>query len=441
MSKKNITIIVIIIIAIFIAIGYWLYMDSGAQGIPFFSKPTGNTTASNGNGNIFSPLNGNGTQNQQRQPITNRNTSNTSSTSTTISTPTSPIPSVRQLSTNPVGGMGASTTASSSIVRWIDRGTGYIYQADSNSLNILELSNTTVPMVYQSFWNHNTSAFIFRSLNGDSNTITNFFAQLSPVIASSTLNNSNGSTTANSPTLSARTPFTLKGVPLPSDTSEIAVSPTGDKIFTLTSGIGYVSQFDGSKINQIFTTPLSEVNVEWPVDTTIAITTKGNSALPGFLYFVNSKTGVFSGILANINGLDTLTNKDATEVLFTSSIDSSIITYVHNVKSGTDQELAFNTLPEKCVWSAINKSDLICAVPSKIPSGDYPEAWYKGTAFFNDSLWEINTSTGVAHQISNLLSTAGTSIDAENLVLDPKENILYFINKKDLSLWSVRLNS
>jgi hypothetical protein len=79
-------------------------------------------------------------------------------------------------------------------------------------------------------------------------------------------------------------------------------------------------------------------------------------------------------------------------------------------------------------------------VPTSAPNGGYPDAWYKGTASTIDKMIEVDTDTGSVHNVSNLSQDAKTSIDAEWLALDPSERFLYFVNKKDLSLWSVDLN-
>jgi hypothetical protein len=79
-------------------------------------------------------------------------------------------------------------------------------------------------------------------------------------------------------------------------------------------------------------------------------------------------------------------------------------------------------------------------VPSQAPTGVWPDDWYKGIASPSDKLWEIDTDTGNTHSVSNLIQDAKTSIDAEWLALDPKGQFLYFVNKKDLSLWSVDLD-
>lgn len=444
MSKTTFTLIIIIVIAALVGGGYWFYIENTGNVNPGSNPVTNNN--STGTGNIFSPLAGN---NISKVTTTGSNPSNTTgTTSLQNQTNSSPVPSLRELSSTPVGGMSASTTGTTTDVRWIDRGTGYVYQASSNSLAITELSNTTVPMIYQSFWNRNLNAFIFQSLDDTTNAITNFYTVLSPMSQTTPVT---GTTTMSaSSTLSTNTPYQLRGEPLPSNISEIAINPEHTSVFTLalsadsavdSSGIGSISQFDGSKKTEIFNTPLTQVNAEWPADNTIALTTKGSATEPGFLYFVNPKTGVFSNILANTKGLDTLTNHDASLVLYSASGGTNgLTTSIYDIKAGTTQILAFNTLPEKCSWSSINKDDLICAVPSSIPSAQYPDAWYQGTIAFSDSIWEINITTGEVHELADLASLSGKQIDAENLTLDSKENFLYFINKRDLTLWSLSLD-
>jgi hypothetical protein len=441
MSKTTFTLIIIIVIIALVGGGYWFYIKNTGIIPNLNGNPVANTN-STGTGNIFSPLAGN---NVSRETTTGSNPSNTTgTTSLQNQTNSSPVPTLRELSSTPVGGMSASTTGTTTVVRWIDRGTGYVYQVNSNSLAITELSNTTVPMIYQSFWNRNLNAFIFQSVDDTTNTVTTFYTVLSL------------SPTSTSTNLSTNTSYQLRGEPLPSNITEIALNPEHTSVFTLAlsgnsaendnlatdnSGIGYISQFDGSKKTEIFSTPLTQVNVEWPADNTITLTTKGFSDTPGFLYFVSPKTGVFTNILANVNGLDTLTNHDASLVLYSASGGTNgLITSVYDVKAGTTQTLAFNTLPEKCLWSSINKDDLICAVPSRIPSASYPESWYQGTISFSDSIWEINITTGEVHELADLAKLSGKQIDAENLTLDPKENFLYFINKRDLTLWSLGLD-
>ena len=430
MSKKTFTLIIVIVLAAIGAAYYWFFVRNASPSIDTSSG------TSQGGSSIFG--NNGSLGNQGGKPA-----SSTKPVSTEDQ-PGMPVPVLRELSKTPVGGMAASTTASSTIIRWIDRGVGRVYQAYSDNTVIDELSNTTIPRVYSTYWNHNTTSFILQSVAEDSDKVTSFYATLFPVTQLSATSSG-----------AASTPFELRGSSLPSATLAVAISPKGDRVFTLENNAlnnpqktnvidmtstGYISQFNGTKKSQVLSTPLSRLNIEWPEENTLAITTKGSAGSAGFLYFVNPKDGLFNKILGNIGGLSTLTSKDASRVLYTASTDTGIKSSLYNVKTGSSQDMIFNTMPEKCVWSTLQKNILYCAVPSTIPSATYPDDWYKGSVSFSDSIWEVDTTTGDAHQIVNLLKVAGTTIDATNLVLDPQENYLYFINNKNLTLWSLELN-
>lgn len=429
MNKKTFTFIILIIL---IALGgayYWFFVRTSSLSV----------NGSNGNGNsgngIFAPFGQTGQSNVS-------GSSNSSSSASNIPT-ASNIPALRELSNMPVGGMMSSTTASTTIARWIDRGTGHVYQAYSDNTDIDEISNTTIPMIYESYWNNPATAFIFQSLADNSEAVTTFYAALTANAASTA---STSSSTIQS------TQYSLTGSPLPSGTLAIAASPAGGKsgnqVFTLVAdgnggSVGYISNFDGSKKTEIFDTPLRQLNAQWPATNTIALTTKGTSSGAGFLYFVNPKTGTFTKVIGGMDGLATLVNANATEVLYshTSGTGTGITTSVYDITTNQNQDLPFDTLAEKCVWSRLQTNDLYCAIPATIPSANYPDAWYQGTISFNDSIWEIDTITGDVHELIDLSKPAGEPIDAEDLQLSPNENFLYFVNKKDLSLWSFDLNA
>ena len=128
------------------------------------------------------------------------------------------------------------------------------------------------------------------------------------------------------------------------------------------------------------------------------------------------------------------------KVIFSSTKNSIINTYLYNTKDGSTQDVIFKTLVDKCVWSNMHTNEVYCAVPVEFPQALYPDDWYRGKVSFVDQIWHLDTDTGEVHLLANLLSLSNKLIDATDLSLDPKENFLYFINKNDLSLWSLDLN-
>ncbi|MBU6232354.1 hypothetical protein KGP36_07005, partial [Patescibacteria group bacterium] len=106
--------------------------------------------------------------------------SNSSATSTSFGTVANggTIPALRLLSSTPVGGYGASTTGSTTIVRWIDRGRGNVIEAREDSLGLTTISNTVLPRIYESAWNKNLTSFVGGMLETDTGIPTFVYANI-----------------------------------------------------------------------------------------------------------------------------------------------------------------------------------------------------------------------------------------------------------------------
>ena len=337
------------------------------------------------------------------------------------------IPKLRQLSLEPVSGISASSTKDTTVFRFIDRGTGHIYEADSLSSQINKISNTTLPKTYESYWNKNLTAFVTRYLKDDGDDITNFYAEL----------RSTGTSTA-------VTPFEIKGRYLSTDIDQITVSPNKDKIFAWNidndRGVGYISAFDEKSRVKIYDTPMTQVIIDWPETNNISITTKASAVANGYTYIIDTKTGIMKKIFGGVRGLSAKVSRDLSTVIYSGSKINGFGTSLFNIKNSISQEMPLKTLVDKCVWSSIRKNEVYCAVPTEIPDGIYPDDWYKGNVLFIDKIWHLDTATGEVHLLADLLNLSDKLIDATDLALDEKENFLYFINKRDLTAWSLDLS-
>ena len=423
-EKYIIGIIMILIIAIFAC--WYFFMRSPHLTTDNSNPPQGTGFHPFGN----PPTAGNGTK-----------PANNTGSSTLSNNPVAKIPTLRLLSNTPVGGYAASTTASTTIIRWIDRGRGNIYQAAGNNLDIVTISNTLLPRMYQSLWNKNATAFIGSVIEDGSSVASTLYAELRPQPAAQTATSgpsASGTSTA--------APFVLKGKNLPQNVLAYALSPKKDRLFMLVGesgkGIGYVSALDGSSMTQIFDTPLTQVNADWPEDNTIAITTKGTANEMGYLYFVNPKSGVWKKIAGPLLGLSAKVSHDAKHVIVSSATtDQNLSTDIYSIGSGASVDAVIRTLADKCAWGNFYKEMVYCAVPSQPATATYPDDWYKGLISFTDKIWQVNASTGEVHLISSIVDQSDRVIDAFNLGLDEKDNYLVFMNKNDLSLWSLDLVS
>lgn len=355
------------------------------------------------------------------------------------------IPALRLLSNVPVAGYAASTTgnsrtpvaSSTTVIRWLDRGRGNVYEARGNTLDIQTISNTVVPKMYESVWNKNLTSLFAFNVTGD-NVVGGIWGEL----RARTL----PKTSTSSPQSDTLTPYELRGRNIPDHLLAYAVSPKKDRVFMLIeengAGAGYIFKFDGSSPIPLFSTPVTQVNAEWPEDNTIALTTKGAADERGFLYFVNAKTGEWRKILGPLPGLSTKVSSNA-KMVFLSAAGSSknMISSIYDIDKKKGNDAVIRTLADKCVWGNFYKQLLYCAVPAQPTPGNYPDDWYRGTISFVDKIWQIDASTGEVHLISSIVDTSDRVIDAFNLGLDEKDDFLIFMNKNDLSLWSLDLVS
>ena len=480
MTNKPLKIILgLVFLLILAGVAYWHFFLRGSR--------VGTTPESSNNGTGgFVPFGRNTTNTGGGQVNTGGggNNNNTNGTSTIPGTRLK-IPTLRLLSNTPVGGYGASTTlvrviqviqgdinsaigsvgtssasssASSSksskpktvpvktipttVVRWVDRGRGNIYEAHGDNLDVNTISNTVVPKIYESSWNKNLTAFIALTMPDNSSEPSGVYAELKarilPKVATSTTSSLTNQSSASN--------YELKGKSLPEHIIAYAVSPKKDRIFLFVNesgtGIGYTAGFNGGSVTQLFTTPITQVNVEWPTDNTIAITTKGSASERGYLYFVDAKTGVWKKILGPLPGLSTKVSTDAKYVLASVTGNSdNVLTSIYNVSAKKGTDAVIRTLADKCVWGNFYKEMVYCGVPSEQIKATYPDDWYKGIISFIDKIWQVNATTGEIHLVSSIVDTSDRVIDAFNLGLDERDDFLFFMNKNDLSLWSLDLVS
>jgi hypothetical protein len=354
------------------------------------------------------------------------------------------------LSSTPVGGATLETISTTTLIRFIDRGRGNIYEASNISSEIKVLSNTILPKVYESVWNKNMNVFIALSLSESTDKVSALYSTLQPRFSPKQsvipTKGTKATTTIDIPVDTSLTPYELRGTRFPENIITIAESPKKDKAILIVKegdmGVGYVATFDGKKMTKLFSTPLTEVVVEWPEENTIALHTRAGAYIGGFLYFVNTKTGAMKKILGPLPGLSTKVSHDAKNVIVSVTGDQkNIRSAVYNIATGRTIDILVNTLAEKCVWSKAFVEDAYCAVPSNIEEGAYPDDWYKGDKSFSDKIWQINSKTGTINMISNLINQADRVIDGIDLKLDDKDKYLIFTNKNDLTLWSLELAS
>ncbi|HYC34378.1 MAG TPA: hypothetical protein VEC13_01465 [Candidatus Paceibacterota bacterium] len=348
-----------------------------------------------------------------------------------------PVPRLRKISSEPTAGtyhwseVKPDTKEIIYHVEYADRATGRIYDAESNKLPVTQISNTTLPKMYEAKF-ASTDSFLSRFLdNNREEVIKTYFVTLRLPTQSAT-------TSTSTPLLKVST-----GTYLEENIKEIAFSPSKSKvaysIYTPTGGSIIVSNPNGSNKRQVFASPLREWLLEWISETGVLITTKPSGLAEGYAYNLNTSSGGLTKITGGLGLTMSVSPKTAGFYLVGKGGGTISTTFLKTDAAKGNQTLYLSrTLPEKCVWSKKDSNIIYCAVPSSVPSSLYPDDWYQGIVSFTDSIWKINVETAQTNIVVTP-SDSGAGVDAINLEVSENDEFLTFINKKDLSLWGYQL--
>jgi hypothetical protein len=235
-------------------------------------------------------------------------------------------------------------------------------------------------------------------------------------------------------------PNDIKGSFLPENITDLSISPDASKIFYLVNvdnkAIGTIYNLGDGKKVQVFSSPFTEWLSHWPSAGTITLTTKPAASVLGYMYKIDTATKGFTRVLGGINGLTTLASPNGKLVLYG---DSNLTLYVYHTDTKTTDQVGVRTLPEKCVWSADNIS-LYCAAPKGVGVGEYPEAWYQGEVSWNDKIWKVDMVDGKTTILADPATlTTPEEVDGIKLSLDSSQKYLFFVSKKNSSLWELDL--
>ncbi|MBU2109719.1 hypothetical protein KKB71_02060 [Patescibacteria group bacterium] len=329
-----------------------------------------------------------------------------------------------QLTPNAVSGAAPATPAmpehseggqASTTIRYIEKATGHIFEINPDGQSRERISNTTILKSFESFWSADAGSLVIRYLedSGDYFNVRNFSGSIA-------------------------TTTSLEGIFLANEIKAMAVSPIENNIFYIIpskdTNIGITATFGNEKQKQVLETPFSEFIVNWPSSDIVSLLTKPSSSTEGFLYFLNIKTKSLDKILGDIKGLSALVSPDAKKILYSQNERGKTSTKILDIKEKSSSALGLDTLAEKCIWSKKDKSVVFCGVPVLSLTVNNLDDWYQGLASFNDAVWMINLSTS---ETNILLENSETDIINPFLTFD--EDYLIFTNKKDSTLWSLKL--
>lgn len=333
------------------------------------------------------------------------------------------------ITAGPVVGATVVSTGTSSRLRYIEKASGHIYELAAGDKIPEKISNTTIPQIQEVYWDNTGNKVAIRLFRDSLNTVQNLLGTI--VLATST-----GGTTKTGE---------LVTTALPGSISSMAVSPDHKSLFYLNrvgdGVVGITTDFDSKRTSQVFDSLLTEWNSAWTSQNAITLTPKPSQSSAGTLYLINPTNKTTEKILRDSTGLTAVVNPTKSLVLYSQSTPTGLLTSVFSFSKKTSALFTETTLPEKCIWSTLYTSIAYCAVPSFIPNGVYPDGWYQGKVSFADRIVVIDTEDNFTRIVfDSTESGSGGAFDAIQLTIDKDEQNLYFINKKDGSLWKLALN-
>src|SRR5579872_991881 len=85
---------------------------------------------------------------------------------------------LRLITSEPVAGATFVENKTGVTVRYMERATGHIYDVSTNSSTVTEISNTTIPKIYETLFTDGGSGFITRYIGDDGQTIETLYGKI-----------------------------------------------------------------------------------------------------------------------------------------------------------------------------------------------------------------------------------------------------------------------
>lgn len=338
------------------------------------------------------------------------------------------VPRIRKISKEPIAGAVIFNIGTSSVVRFVEKGTGNVYEANSETVNIQRLTNTTIPKIIRAFWLPDGSGFLAQTLIPETEIIDTTLVKLVK----------NTATSSNE----ILTPFKIVESKLPTDIKEIAIKPDSSKIFYYTirgsASDWFVANPDGTGSSLVNSHPLTEFLAKWGLSNTITLQTKSSASAQSYFYSFDVNSKALRKIGFGAYGLGVTPNTDSTLTLLSKGGTSPSLAMLDNTTL-VETPIDTSTLAEKCVWLKEKSPTVYCAVPKQIPNGSYPDSWYQGTVSTEDEIRKIDIKNDVYYTLSDLSREVKEKIDIINPSISKDETHLIFKNKIDGYLWMLRV--
>lgn len=226
---------------------------------------------------------------------------------------------------------------------------------------------------------------------------------------------------------------------LPQDITGIAWSPDGKSLAyllprgNLTELV--VADASGRTPRTVFRTSLTDSRIAWITSDLLIFATAPSGLAEGYLFAYSRGSNSFVRLLGPAFGLTDLWSLDGTAALLSSAGrgGKKLILSLYQRAGGKSETLSIATLSEKCAWAG--NETAFCAVPREIPAQTIlPDDYLRGEFNPSDRIVAMDIKTSGINEVFN-----EGAFDISNLLVTKDKNYLFFVNRRDGTLWSFKL--
>ncbi len=322
---------------------------------------------------------------------------------------------LQQLTTRSVAGFVSINTASSSVIRYTERGTGHVYEIDLTTGSEIRVLATTIAKVTDAYF------------NPDGQTVV--------LVSENEIGKRASIHTIGSDSTSVDLPPNSHDFNLPNSTTVRYTKIENDETvayeFNQTSGI----------TDELWRIPLTQIGVYWSEDRTIIVNDPAPMLLGGVYEIEN---GQLKQLVEPRYSLTAEVNRPGSKVLYTyyDLEQKRFVSTLINLNDQSFSSVAVVSVPEKCDFSTPEQNVIWCAESFVFGGSDRDvfKEWYQGTLISEDLLWENAIAEEKAYLRVDFLKEAGFVIDVEHLTVSADGRQLFFTNKLNDAMWMYPLS-
>ncbi len=317
-------------------------------------------------------------------------------------------PRLFQVSQTPVAGAAFIVNGSTTLIRFVERSNGHVFDANLETGEVIRRTNTSLGTIYEAHVGSG-EAFLLRTLD-DEGDVRTLFATF-------------GTTTENDlRDLETRDVGPTHGVAFRGETPLFLFGNGGSRLVASSTNkeeLLFSSSLQGWHI--VRTSPL--VVAERPAH-----------GILGSAFRVFSPSRIER--IATERGL-TIAAHPQSEAYLIGTAGESMALFAQTSATTTRALLDIKTIADKCAWAPGRSLTAYCAVPQDETPGGFLDLWYRGAVHTNDHWFTVESGSGTTER---LFAPEGDLIlDVENPHIDESARYILFMNARDKSLWTLRI--